>query len=263
MEEIPRLLIRLEKRQTEACHREDELLRIRKERAALGFDDRQVAAAEESLARGEQDLQACIEEHNRIAIGIQQTERDIERFRQTLSRIDELVRSSQGLREEIELLRLTRKVIGDYIVYLLQVVRDRIEDEAGRILGEITDGRYDTVMLDDDFAVLVHDMGEDYPADRFSGGEQDDIAISLRIALSRFLAEVNELHDSTFLIFDEIFASQDEGRRGNLVRALRTQESYFPQIFLISHIAEVQDEFASTLMVEMGTDRTSRIREIG
>lgn len=262
MEEIPRLRSRLEKRLAEARQCEAELLRIRQERALLGFDDRQVAAAEEALARAEQELQTCIEEQNRIAIGMQQTERDVERFRQVLSRIGELVRSSQGLREEIELLRLTRKVIGDYIVYLLQVVRDRIEDEAGRILGEITDGRYDTVMLDDDFAVLVHDMGEDYPADRFSGGEQDDIAISLRIALSRFLAEVNEMHDSTFLIFDEIFASQDEGRRSNLVRALRTQESYFPQIFLISHITEVQDEFSSTLMVEMGADRTSRIREI-
>ncbi|WP_394339387.1 ATP-binding protein, partial [Methanoculleus sp. UBA413] len=149
----------------------------------------------------------------------------------------------------------------DYTDYLLQVVRDRIEEEAGRVLAEITDGRYGTVMLDDDFTVLVHDMGDDYPADRFSGGEQDDIAIALRIALSRFLAGVNEVHDSTFLIFDEIFGSQDEERRSNLLRALRTQEAHFPQILLISHITEVQDEFSTTLVVEMGADHASTVRE--
>ncbi|MDD4568158.1 MAG: SMC family ATPase, partial [Methanoculleus chikugoensis] len=176
-------------------------------------------------------------------------------------RADDLLRQQEALTEEIGRLKLTRSLIKEYTDYLLQVVRDRIEEEAGRVLAEITDGRYGTVMLDDDFTVLVHDMGDDYPADRFSGGEQDDIAIALRVALSRFLAEVNEVHDSTFLIFDEIFGSQDEGRRNNLLRALRTQEAHFPQILLISHITEVQDEFSTTLMVEMGSDQASQVRE--
>jgi exonuclease SbcC len=71
------------------------------------------------------------------------------------------------------------------------------------------------------------------------------------------------VHESTFLIFDEIFGSQDEERRNNLLTALRTQESRFPQILLISHIAEMQGEFANTLVVEMGTDMVSRVREVG
>ena len=173
----------------------------------------------------------------------------------------DLGRAASYPAEEIGRLKLTRSLIRDYTDYLLQVVRDRIEEEAGRVLAEITDGRYGTVMLDDDFTVLVHDMGDDYPADRFSGGEQDDIAIALRIALSRFLAGVNEVHDSTFLIFDEIFGSQDEERRSNLLRALRTQEAHFPQILLISHITEVQDEFSTTFVVEMGADHASTVRE--
>ena len=113
----------------------------------------------------------------------------------------------------------------------------------------------------EDFNLLVRDVDEDYPIDRFSGGEQDDIAVALRIALSRYLAELHQVHESTFLIFDEIFGSQDEERRSNLLTALRTQESRFPQILIISHIAEMQGEFANTLMVEMGTDQSSRVRE--
>ena len=166
------------------------------------------------------------------------------------------------LRDEIENLKLTRTLIAEYVVYLMQVVTSRIEGEVSRILSEITGGRYDYVLLDVDFNLQIRDIDGDYAIDRFSGGEQDDIAVALRIALSRYLAELHQVHESTFLIFDEIFGSQDEERRNNLLVALRTQESRFPQILLISHIAEIQGEFANTLVVEMGSDRSSRVREV-
>ncbi|MDD3934346.1 MAG: SMC family ATPase, partial [Methanoculleus sp.] len=261
LEEVPRLLQALEAKRDLLMNREAELLRVTAAISDQGFDERMVAAAEEALAGSERDVAAAREQRYAIAARISSLKADIGEMTGRLSRADDLARQQESLHEEIGRLKLTRSLIRDYTDYLLQVVRDRIEEEAGRVLAEITDGRYGTVMLDDDFTVLVHDMGDDYPADRFSGGEQDDIAIALRIALSRFLAEVNEVHDSTFLIFDEIFGSQDEGRRSNLLRALRTQESHFPQILLISHITEVQDEFSTTFMVEMGADQASRVRE--
>lgn len=261
LEEVPRLSQALEAKRNLLANRGTELTRVRAAIGDLGFDERMVAAAEEALAGCERDLAAARERRYAIAARIAGLKASIEEEAAKLSRADDLARQQKTLFEETGHLKLTRSLIRDYTDYLLQVVRDRIEEEAGRVLAEITDGRYGTVMLDDDFTVLVHDMGDDYPADRFSGGEQDDIAIALRIALSRFLAEVNEVHDSTFLIFDEIFGSQDEGRRNNLLRALRTQEAHFPQILLISHITEVQDEFSTTLMVEMGADQASRVRE--
>jgi len=144
----------------------------------------------------------------------------------------------------------------------MQVVRSRLEGEVSRIISEITGGRYEQVLLDEDFNLLVRDIDDDYTIDRFSGGEQDDIAVALRIALSRYLAELHNVHESTILIFDEIFGSQDEERRNNLLTTLRTQESRFPQIILISHISEMQGEFSNTLLVEMGTDMISRVREV-
>ena len=64
------------------------------------------------------------------------------------------------------------------------------------------------------------------------------------------------------MIFDEVFGRQDEERRNSLLTALRTQESRFPQIFLISHIAAMQGEFANTLLIEMGTNQASRVKEV-
>ncbi len=261
LEEVPRLAGALRARQDLLSNRKTEHLRVREALADLGFDERQVAAAEEALAGREADLMTARERKFAIAARVSNLSADIDEAAGRLSRADDLLRQQEVLAGEIGRLKLTRSLIKDYTDYLLGVVRDRIEEEAGRVLAEITDGRYGTVMLDDDFTVLVHDMGDDYPADRFSGGEQDDIAIALRVALSRFLAEVNGVHDSTFLIFDEIFGSQDEGRRANLLRALRTQEAHFPQILLISHITEVQDEFSTTLLVEMGADQASLVRE--
>jgi exonuclease SbcC len=190
-------------------------------------------------------------------------EEKIAEYKRAETEIAALQKKNAALKEEIDLLTLTRKIIAEYVIYLMQVVRSRLESEVSRIVGEITGGRYEQVLLDEDFNLLVRDVDNDYAIDRFSGGEQDDIAVALRIALSRYLAELHQVHESTVLIFDEIFGSQDEERRTNLLTALRTQESRFPQILLISHIAEMQGEFANTLVIEMGTDQSSRVREVG
>ena len=190
------------------------------------------------------------------------TEEKIAEYRKAAEQIAALQKQADELRDEIELTKFTRTLISEYVVYLMQVVRSRLEGEVSRIISEITGGRYEQVLLDEDFNLLVRDIDNDYPIDRFSGGEQDDIAVALRIALSRYLAELHQVHESTFLIFDEIFGSQDEERRNNLLTALRTQESRFPQILLISHIAEMQGEFANTLVIEPGADGASRVKEV-
>ncbi len=216
---------------------QDELSELQRERSS----------AEADLARDRERLAKILE--------------TIDRFQQFKQRISEVDRQQGDLQEEIRLLKLTRSTVSEFVTYLMQVVRAQIEQTAGEVLSIITDERYDRILLDTEFNLRISDLDTDYPIERFSGGEQDDIAVALRIALSHYLAELHQIHDSTFLIFDEIFGSQDEGRRMNLLRALRKQESHFPQILLISHIPEIQGEFANTLVVEMESDQTSVVRE--
>ncbi|MDD1662189.1 MAG: SMC family ATPase [Methanomicrobiales archaeon] len=230
---------------------------------------KEIPFSRDRLNRHEQDLQSVQQEVLTAAQEVSKFRSDLLHLKEEMRRqADALVKFERDRREldrlsgEIRILELTRDQLNGFTDHLLGVVRDQIQDETGRILSEITDGRYDTVILDDNFELLVHDLGGDYPVSRFSGGEQDDIAIALRIALSRYIAETHELHDSTFLIFDEIFGSQDEERRGNIFRALRTLEPYFPQIFLISHVSEVQGEFRNTLIVEAVSESESRIRDL-
>ncbi|MDI9632836.1 MAG: SMC family ATPase [Methanolinea sp.] len=167
-----------------------------------------------------------------------------------------------ALEKRAALLRVTRRTVAEFVLYLAGVIRADIEEEVSRILAEITSGRYDRVLVDEDFNILVRDIDGDYPISRYSGGEQDDIAVALRVALSRYISGLHSVRESTFLVFDEIFGSQDEERRANLLQALRSQEAHFPQIILISHIPEIQGEFAHTLLVEMVDSQRSRIVEV-
>ena len=220
------------------------------------------ASLEHTLTRIDDALRTAEAEIARTTERLLNTEEKIGLYKKDEEVITGLKKRITVLGDEIDLLKLTRSLIGEYVLYLLQVVRSRIEGEVSRIISEITGGRYEQVLLDEDFNLLIRDIDNDYPIDRFSGGEQDDIAVALRIALSRYLAELHQVHESTLLIFDEIFGSQDEERRTNLLAALRTQESRFPQIILISHIPDIQGEFSNTLMVEMGTDLSSRVQEV-
>jgi len=241
--------------------RREELSRLEKEIQASAYDPAVTTTTEAGLAATDQRLRDCEVAAATATRDRKFAEEKIAEYRRAQKEIAELQKQAQELRDAIGNLKLTRTLIAEYVVYLMQVVRSRLESEVSRIIAEITGGRYEQVLLDEDFNLLVRDIDNDYPIERFSGGEQDDIAVALRIALSRYLAELHQVHESTFLIFDEIFGSQDEERRNNLLTALRTQESRFPQILLISHIAEIQGEFANTLMVEMGTDSASRVRE--
>jgi exonuclease SbcC len=228
---------------------------IRDRLAVSGWSGQKPAEIQEILSTIEDGLLQCAAEKATIIDRIS-------RLTAVLSDLKAAEEKMERLQDDLELYRAARRMVADYIVYLMQVVRSRIETDVSRILSDITSGRYDRVLIDEDFGLLVRDIDNDYPVERFSGGEQDDIAVALRIALSRYLARLHHTPENTFLIFDEIFGSQDEERRNNLLFALRSVESHFPQILLISHIPEMQGEFSNTLLVELGSDQASRIQEV-
>jgi DNA repair exonuclease SbcCD ATPase subunit len=262
MEQLPVLLEQERNLKARAASVEQNLGGLRAELSAIAFLPEALRQVEDQL---EENSRQLLELGRRLERALaEETTLEAERIRldEAHRRLEEDMRDRDRLGEEIGLLELTREELNGFTDHLLGVVRDRVQEETGRILSEITDGRYDTVLIDDDFELLVHDLGGDFPVSRFSGGEQDDVAIALRIALSRYIAMMHELHDRTFLIFDEIFGSQDEERRANIFRTLRALEPSFPQIFLISHVTEVQGEFGNTLVVEAVSPSESRIRDL-
>jgi exonuclease SbcC len=107
---------------------------------------------------------------------------------------------------------------------------------------------------------MVEDGGDYYPITRFSGGEIDMIAVSVRVAISEYLMRFSQQEASySFLILDEIFGSQDIEHREKMISMLRSLEERFPQIIAISHISDVQGQFDTSLQVSEDGMGNSRI----
>jgi len=56
---------------------------------------------------------------------------------------------------EINNLSLKKQIMSDYIIYLLQHLKPRIEDLASEYFSIITDGKYFEISLDDDYNILI------------------------------------------------------------------------------------------------------------
>ena len=163
-----------------------------------------------------------------------------------------------AIRRRLEVVDTTRNIINRFMDQVLIRVKNDIARTAGEILEEVS-GKYSLLKIDDDFNIQVEDGGEWYPISRYSGGEIDMIAVSVRVAISEYLMRFGPDGESySFLILDEVFGSQDLEHREKMIQMLRSLEERFPQVIAISHISDVQGQFDNTLLVvedEMGNSR--------
>ncbi|MDD3060824.1 MAG: SbcC/MukB-like Walker B domain-containing protein, partial [Sulfurimonas sp.] len=122
-------------------------------------------------------------------------------------------------------------------------VAPRISSIASEMYAQITKGKYQHIEVSNDFDFFIYDEGKKYPIERFSGGEIDLANLVLRIAISKTLTELSGATSVGFLAFDEVFGSQDEARRMEILEAFHTIKEQYRQIFLISHEMEIKEMF--------------------
>ena len=122
-------------------------------------------------------------------------------------------------------------------------VAPRISDIASNMFSKITKGKYQLIEVNNDFDFYIYDDGKKYPIERFSGGEVDLANLVLRIAISKTLGELSGARSIEFLAFDEVFGSQDETRRHEILEVFHMIKEQYRQIFLISHEIEIKEMF--------------------
>jgi exonuclease SbcC len=71
-----------------------------------------------------------------------------------------------------------------------------------------------------------------------SGGEEDVVALALRMALSELIQE-RQGRPMSLMILDEVFGSLDVERRQAVLERLHSIKGRFAQILVISHIEEI------------------------
>jgi len=133
--------------------------------------------------------------------------------------------------------------LGDFKTKLNSKIAPRISSFSSSMYSIITKGKYQHIEVSNDFDFYIYDEGKKYPIERFSGGEIDLANLVLRIAISKTLTELSGTSTIGFLAFDEVFGSQDESRRIEILEAFHTIKEQYRQIFLISHEIEVKEMF--------------------
>ena len=151
--------------------------------------------------------------------------------------------------------------------YVARRVRPQLEDMTSELVRVITENKYESVELDDDYGIKVWDgdVGN-YPIEHFSGGERDVIALSARLALSRLIGS-QAANPPSFMVLDEVFGSLDRDRRANvldLLSSLAGSAESFQQLFVISHVDDVRlsPAFNEVWRVAERDDGSSRLENL-
>ena len=157
--------------------------------------------------------------------------------------------------EEQQILSSTMK---DFRKNVMARVVPTLSEVSALLFAELTDNKYQGMMLDDNYDIFIFDKGEKHALSRFSGGETDLANLCLRLAISRVIAD-KAGSAVNFLILDEIFGSQDQVRKRGIMNAFEQLSKQFKQIFLITHIEDVKDLMSNVITVREREDGSSEL----
>jgi exonuclease SbcC len=229
-EELARLQAELEKHMATVSELQQErsTLPIESEADAQARRDELVAARTDL-----KQLDGRIKESQQASEGVA---KELERLAERERRLSEQVAVLQSKSQERDLNAVVATSLQELHAELSRRARPQLAEKASRHLEVLTHGRYSNLRLDEDFEAEIDDHGVYKRI--LSGGEEDVVALSLRLAFSEMIQERHGVSIS-LLILDEVFGSLDEDRRHLLVERLRLLRNRFDQVLVISHIEEV------------------------
>jgi DNA repair exonuclease SbcCD ATPase subunit len=226
-------------KEVERASKEAEKLRQRADKVAPEPGAQERMSAERDRLEAElEEAREALEEANRRALAESEA---VAAARSRLEGAKELEAKIDAERQELELRAALAAALEDYREEASRRARPMVEAEASKLLRQVTEAAYPRIRLTEDYFLEIAEGRDFYLSKRFSGGEQDLAALCLRLALARTLAHQRGTEHS-FVILDEVFGSQDIGRRKTLMEQLiELSRGEFEQIFVISHTDDIID----------------------
>jgi len=225
----------------------DVIVQQEKELNSIQYDNKaheECAARHESLIK---EIGSKIEEANEIKVQTAEIEGVIKSVEATL-KSDQTQRTKlQKRKDDLLDYEKIKTSLTAFKSRLNAKIAPRISSVASQMYSQITKGKYQHIEVNNEFDFFIYDGGKKYPIERFSGGEIDLANLVLRIAISKTLTELSGASSVGFLAFDEVFGSQDESRRVEILEAFHTIKEQYRQIFLISHEMEIKEMFEQLL----------------
>ncbi|MDD2567469.1 MAG: SMC family ATPase, partial [Thiovulaceae bacterium] len=211
--------------------------------AAIAYDAAKHKAKEQELEEHTKQKEAQNAALNALAVQTATLEGEIKTIQARLENNETNKKKIQTKKEDLQDYEKIKTSLAEFKTRLNAKIAPRISALASSMFAQITKGKYQHIEVSNDFDFFIYDEGKKYPIERFSGGEIDLANLVLRIAISKTLTELNGAASVEFLAFDEVFGSQDEARRMQILEAFHTVKEQYRQIFLISHETEIKEMF--------------------
>lgn len=228
------------------------------ELAQVGYDATRYETAKQALTGFADAFNAQSEAVRALEKAGIELKNGIARNQEKLRANDRIKSQISDKLDEIELLRKLAEMLGLFKTEVLEKVSPGISREASDLFSRITKGKYESIRVDENFDFAIADGGVFYPIERFSGGEIDLANFCLRIAITKAITDLSGAEQGIgFLAFDEIFGSQDEERRLEMMLALNYLQEQFRQIYIVSHIESLKDYFPHILEVQFAEGGSS------
>ena len=268
IEEAERRLARMQDEDRLLAAQEQEIVRdreaasrdLRSTAYEAGSWEKAHAEAETWRQRGEAAERDTIQWRERCEARTRQRTR----LGEAIARLDGRRREVKDLEEGLRLLELLAArrgeegLLPEFRTHLIGRLRPALSRAAGQLLGQMTQGRYADLVLDEEYGASLFDGGVAHPLERFSGGEVDVCNLALRLAVSELVANARGRSRLQFIALDEVLGSQDEERRGLILVALNSLANVFRQVFVVTHTEDVRERLEHVLRVEDAGDGTSR-----
>ena len=192
---------------------------------------------EESLARLRAELEDKRSKRadlNAAVVGKKgEAELAAEKARAASSEADSLeaqMEKRKGLLSKLEVSSSAVMVLGKFREHLILSAIPQVTDYASELINKISDGKFTSIAIDKKFDVSVETGdGVVESVSQLSGGEEDLVAICLRLAISVMLSDGTP----TMLILDEVLTAMDSDRAAAILEAMQGISG--GQIIIVAH----------------------------
>lgn len=212
---------------------------------------RDFAQTENAVPHLAQKVNGCKQAHKSAEEAVTECHARIEKWKENAAKVEQHRHNRDLYREVSDAMQELRTKLNSEIRPTLAAV-------AGETLMQVTDNRYNRVFIDESFKAFLYD-GE-HKKGVISGGEEDVLALALRIALSRYVQEKSGLPLS-MLVLDEVFGSLDSDRKQNVLEMFDGLKGMFPQILLISHVENLTEHADRVLRVRFDAKAKAAVVE--
>lgn len=216
----------------------------------LNFNVDELTTADSLLKQKRQEHLNLVDTAHKAELKLNLIRSEVSSAEATLNENEERKSSFEQLRTGVEKYKIFKEIIDNFKARITSEAIPKISREANELFVEITKERYNGLHIDtENYDIKVMRDDKEALVETLSGGEKDLAAVCLRIAVSRHIINISGAGNMGFLALDEVFGSQDEGRRADLMFALSKISDWFKQVFIVAHNQDVEEAFPNRMII--------------